>query len=84
LRPLIQVDSYLTDSDFDPITYFDVIFSKGKSGGYRIVATNPGQFYYNIEVTNNWTAAIYSLTIEVNIPTDFVLKGAVPIHVYLD
>lgn len=79
-----KVNSYLTDSDFNPITYFDVVFAKDKSGGYKLVATNPGQFYYLIEVINNWPIIIDSLIINASIPGDFVLKGAVPIHVYLD
>ena len=80
----LKVNSYLTDSDFNPITYFDLVFVKDKAGGYRLVATNPGQFYYNIEVMNDWPIAVDTLTIDVSIPADFVLKGVVPIHVYLD
>jgi len=80
----LKVNSYLTDSDFTPITYFDPVFVKDKSGGHKLVATNPGQFYHNIEVTNDWPIAVDTLTIDANIPADFVLKGAVPIHIYLD
>jgi len=78
-----KVNSYMTDSDFNPLSYFDVVFAKDKSGGYKLVATNPGQFYYSIEIVNNWPIAV-NMTINVSIPEDFVLKGAVPIHVYLD
>jgi len=80
----LKVNSYLTDSDFNPITYFDLVFVKDKSGGYKLVATNPGQFYHNIEVTNDWSIAVDTLTIDASIPVGFVLKGAVPIHIYLD
>ena len=78
-----EVNSYMTDSDFNPITYFDVVFAKDGSSGYKLVATNPGQFYYNIEIVNNWPIVV-NMTIDVYIPEDFVLKGAVPIHIYLD
>jgi hypothetical protein len=80
----LKVESYLTDSEFNPVTYFDVIFSKDRSGGYKLVATNPGQFYYNINISNNWPIAVDTLTINAEIPMNFTLKGAVPIHVYLD
>ncbi|MFB0562508.1 MAG: NosD domain-containing protein [Candidatus Lokiarchaeia archaeon] len=80
----LEVNSYLTDSDFNSINFFDIVFSKDKSGGYKLVATNPGQIYYNIELINNWSITVETLTVEVIIPEDFVLKGAMPIHVYLD
>ncbi|MFW9964723.1 MAG: OmpL47-type beta-barrel domain-containing protein [Candidatus Sifarchaeia archaeon] len=76
--------SYVTNSEFVETSYFDVIFAKRKEGGFRLVATNPGQFYYNIEVENNWPVPIGTLVIQYEIPEDFVLHGAMPIHVYLD
>jgi hypothetical protein len=79
----LEVNSYVSDGDNNPISYFDVVFSK-KNTGYQLVATNPGQIFYNIEIINGWPIAVDSLTIDANIPTDFVLKGARPIHVYLD
>ena len=80
----LKLNSYMTDGDFNPVTCFDVVFAKDKSEGYRLVATNPGQFYYNIEVRNDWPITLDALTVDASIPADFVLKGAVPIHVYLD
>lgn len=80
----LDVNSYLTDSDFNPITYFDYIFRKDKPDGFTLVATNPGQFYYHIEVVNTWPIPIDTLTITADLPEDFILKGAMPIHVYLD
>jgi hypothetical protein len=32
----LKVNSYLTDSEFNPITYFDVVFAKDRSGGGAI------------------------------------------------
>ena len=81
----LKINSYLTDSGFNPITSFDIVFREDKkSGGYVLVATNPGQFYFNIEVLNDWSIAVDTLTLEAYIPEDFVLKGARPIQVYLD
>jgi hypothetical protein len=80
-----SVTSYITDSDFNSINYFDVVLTKDqKTSGYKLVATNPGQFYYHIEVLNNWPFAVDELIIQPQLPTDFTLKGAMPIHVYLD
>ncbi len=81
----LKESSWLTDSDFNPITYFDFIFRKdNKLGGYTLVATNPGQFYYHIEVVNDWPIAVDTLIIQAILPEPFILKGAMPIHVYLD
>ncbi len=81
----LSVNSYLTDSSFNPISFFDFIFTKNnKEGGYKLVATNPGQFYYNLEITNNWPLPLDTLVVEALLPTEFILKGAMPIHVYLD
>ena len=80
----LDVNSYLTDSDFKPVTYFDFIFRKDKSLGFTLVATNPGQFYYHIEVLNTWLTTIDTLIIDANLPQEFVTQGATPIHVYQD
>jgi len=78
----IETQSYLSCGESNPITFFDVIFSKDKqSGGYRLVATNPGQIFYHIDFINNWPTPIDSLTIEAVIPSDFLLKGDNPIIV---
>jgi PKD repeat protein len=80
-----SVTSYVTDSDFNPIAYFDVVLTKSqKEEGYKLVATNPGQFYYHIEIVNNWPLTVDDLTLQPHLPTDFIMKGAMPIHVYLD
>lgn len=79
-----EVTSYLAKGE-TPITYFDVIFTKDKqSGGYKLVATNPGQIFYIIEYRNDWPFPITTLTLDAIIPDDFMLKGSNPIHVYLE
>ena len=81
----LKESSWLTDSDFNPITNFDFIFRKdNKLGGYTLIATNPGQFYYHIEVVNDLPITVDLLTIEAILPTEFITKGASPIHVYLN
>jgi hypothetical protein len=44
---------------------------------YRLTASNPGQFYYNIFYTGSENVNFTS-----DIPYPFVTQGAVPIHVY--
>lgn len=84
----LDVDSYITeDESGGTINDFDVIFRKSKVDGvegFMLVATNPGQIFYNIEITNNWPISVDELTINANIPSDFVTKGSGPIHVFLD
>ena len=80
-----EVNSYLSKGEDDPITFFDIIFTRSKqTGEYKLVATNPGQIFHITEVTNHWLTSIDTLTIEVIIPDDFIMKGSEPIHVYLD
>jgi ABC-type transport system substrate-binding protein len=79
----LKVNSYITRGDSDQITYFDVVFSKEKSGCYKLVATNPGEFFYNFEVINSWPTKADTMTINLEILGDFLLKGTDPIHVYL-
>lgn len=81
----LEIQTSLEDGDLNSITSFDNIFTKDKdSGGYRLVATNPGQIFYCIEISNTWPIDVSTLEIELGIPSDFTLKGAVPIHVYID
>ncbi|MHA1262176.1 MAG: OmpL47-type beta-barrel domain-containing protein [Candidatus Freyarchaeota archaeon] len=80
----LEVSSYMTDGEGNTLTYFDLVFSKYRSEGYKLVATNPGQMFYNVEIINNWPIGVDTLTINLSIPEDFALKGAVPIHVYLN
>ncbi|MHA2051734.1 MAG: OmpL47-type beta-barrel domain-containing protein [Promethearchaeota archaeon] len=81
----LGINSYISKGEYNPISYFDVIFTKSKqTGEYKLVATNPGQIFYIIELVNNWPVPMELLNIEATIPGDFVLKGSTPIHIYLD
>lgn len=78
-----KMNSYFTDSDFNRIDSFDVVFTPGTGTSYKMVATNPGTFYYNLQITNNGASG--NFTIQVAIPGDFVLKplspGANPVQI---
>jgi len=50
-------------------------------GTYKLTASNPGQFYYNVFYIGT-PGEPYSLTI--TIPGPFLTKGAMPIHIYKD
>jgi hypothetical protein len=76
--------SSLCDFDFDDDpTYknFRLIFTPfiTDDGDYKLSASNPGQFYYNIFYLGTPTTA-YS--IDITIPEMFETQGAMPIHVY--
>jgi len=47
---------------------------------YKLTASNPGQFFFNIFNTSNTPGS--EIDIDLLIPSPFVTKGAVPIHVY--
>jgi hypothetical protein len=81
---LTTVQTWITDSDFNDITSFRAVFTPdGKTGYYKLTATNPGQFYQNILVNNTGPIPL-NITITYDIDANFTLKGAVPIHVYAD
>lgn len=82
--PLPLMSMWITDSEFNNITSFDVVFTPdGKTDNYKLTATNPGQFYYNIVVNNTWLEPL-NITVTYDIDTNFTPKGAMPIHVYAD
>jgi hypothetical protein len=75
----------MTDSSFIPIDHFDTVFTPRDKKGrdfYKLASTNPGQFMYNIRITNTGTVTAESLEIAYTIDTDFILKGADPIQVW--
>jgi len=75
------MNGFMTDSDFNSITSFDVVFSPSSNvSSLKLTATNPGTYYYTLQFTNNGPP-VSSLAIDVKIPTDFVLKGAQPVQV---
>lgn len=67
---------YFTDGDFNPIDSFECVFTPSTGSNYKMTATNPGTFYYNLKITNN--SPTTSFTAKVNIPSDFVLKPPSP------
>ena len=81
----IECESFMTDSSFIPIDHFDTVFTPRDKKGrdfYKLASTNPGQFMYNIRITNIGTVTAESLEIAYTIDTDFILKGADPIQVW--
>jgi len=72
---LFTMKIFMTDSDFNPINALDVVFTPADKlqTSYKLTATNPGTYYYNLIFTNNGPT-ISSLKIYVTIPNDFVLK----------
>lgn len=78
------VDTWMTDSNFNKIESFRVIFTPYRNTGlYKLTSTNPGQFYFNILVNNTWPEPL-NITIAYSIDANFTFKGARPIHVYAD
>ncbi len=84
MRPAVQLATWTTDSDFNNITDFRAVFTPYKKRGYHILtSTNPGQFYFNILV-NNTSPLPINMTVKYDLDPNFTLKGARPIHVYVD
>ena len=93
--PLLQVDSFMTDSQFATISSFDAVFTKDKaSGTLKLPATNPGTYFFNKILTSEHTFPL-AVTTTVKIPASleppgplldqaFCLKGSNPVHVYSD
>jgi hypothetical protein len=50
-----------------------------QNGCYKLNASNPGQFYYNVFLTGTPGTPV---SITVSVPYPFVTQGAVPVHVY--
>ena len=77
-------ESAVTDTEF---RYFDVDPMAGQQfrliftpySGYKLSASNPGQFYYNVFYTGD---SGDSVTLTIRIPSQFVTQGAQPIHAY--
>ena len=80
----INSDVGIFDEDGNELSYFDLVFATDKSGYYTLVATNPGQFFIQATVINDWSFTMSTLSINQDIPNDFVLKGSEPIHIYQD
>ena len=90
----LELSTSFSDSDFNPIEGFDVVFSAQKPPMYK-VSTNPGTFYEIIEITNiGSTVTLPDLVLDVSIPEEadflglgdpaFELQGAKPVKIYLN
>jgi hypothetical protein len=83
----LEVKTKITEDSTKELNYFDVIFRKSKEDGIEglmLIATNPGEMFYHVEVINDWPITIGTLYISVNLPEDFIFKGANPIHIFVD
>ena len=68
------MNAYFTDSNYEPINSFDVLFTKDTSTTLKLTATHPSTYYYTLGIKNNGPAVpLFAVTIK--IPTDFVLTG---------
>jgi hypothetical protein len=77
----ISVDGWMSDTEGCPIpdNTFNLVVKKNDI----IASTNPGGFFYNLQVsTLAW--AWNSLTISAWIPPEFVLHGGKPVKVFLN
>ncbi|MCK4224715.1 MAG: hypothetical protein KAX39_06015 [candidate division Zixibacteria bacterium] len=77
----INVDGWMSDTEGCPIpnNTFNLVVKKNGI----ITSTNPGGFFYNIEVsTLDW--ALNSLTISALIPPEFNLHSGKPVKVFLN
>ena len=90
----LEYDIEFTDSNWNFIEEFNVVFNEQKPGTYKI-NTNPGAIYEIITITNTGTiVTLPELILDIMIPieTDFLgpgeeafeLQGAKSIHVYLN
>ncbi|MHA2064668.1 MAG: DUF7507 domain-containing protein, partial [Candidatus Thorarchaeota archaeon] len=84
LPPSAVTDSALCYFDRNPDiggAQFRLIFTQDPKspGTYKLTASNPGQFYYNVFYIGTPGD---DATIEINIPYPFVTQGANPIHFY--
>ena len=62
---------------------FRLIFTQDPTNPstYKLTASNPGQFYYNVFYVGEPEAEV---ALNIDIPEPFVTQGSVPIHVYSD
>jgi len=77
----VPTDAYFTDADYNPIDSLECIFTPSTGSSYKMSATNPGTFCYNLKITNNNPTETFAAA--VNIPSNFTLKplsaGADPV-----
>jgi hypothetical protein len=68
--------AYFTDSSYSPIDTFDCVFTPGTGQYYKMSATNPGTFCYNLKIGNSNPTSVF--TVSVDIPKDFLLRQIIP------
>ncbi|MGA3192837.1 MAG: carboxypeptidase regulatory-like domain-containing protein [Candidatus Bathyarchaeia archaeon] len=71
-----KMKGYFTDSNFNPISSFTCITAPKTGTGYKISATYPATFYYNLQITNNDPTGTFTITMLV--PSDFALTPLSP------
>ncbi|MEY2818178.1 MAG: hypothetical protein RL275_1641, partial [Chloroflexota bacterium] len=83
--PSLVTSSSLCTFDYDSSmvgNQFRLIFTPAVgSPSYKLNASNPGQFYYNIFYSNDTDQPV-TPTVTITLPYPFVTQGAVPIHAY--
>lgn len=78
---IVTDSSLCTFEDLDPSNDcrdFRLLFRTG-AGGYELVASNPGQTYYNVFYPGTVGEEV---TFNLEIPYPYVTQGAMPIHAY--
>ena len=73
--------SLFTDTMLCTLTnnQFKLVYTPDQTNGWKLNASNPGQYYYNMFYTGAGNEDI-----ELTLPYPWVTQGAVPIHVYSD
>jgi hypothetical protein len=82
VQPQVTANSYFTDTNFEPINSFNVLFTKtsSKASTLTLTATDPATYYYTLDFKNNG-GALNSVPITVNIPDSFKLTGNQPVQI---
>jgi len=73
--PCLEYEQFVTDSSFKKIESFDTVWTPKdtKKTKFKLSATNPGQFYFNIKVHNTWPVPLDKIVISYTIDPDFIL-----------
>ena len=68
----------------EPENQFRLLFTPdGKNWpAHKLVASNPGQTFYNLMSDNSGCTAGDAVTFEIEVPYPYVTVGAMPVHVY--
>jgi hypothetical protein len=88
VQPGTLTDSSLCVFDRDPETEkreFRLIFTPDITNSYKLNASNPGQFFYNIlygGLVDDPAEPGDTVTFTITLPYPFVTQGAMPLHLY--